>query len=139
MANAMYTAGRNGLVDNTINWTTDTIHAVMVTSSYTFSAAHATMENANVPTAARVGSSSALTSTTKTGSALDAADLTFSSVSAGSTVDAVVIFKYVTSETSASSIPIAYIDTAGGSPISVATNGGDITFSWNASGLVSVS
>jgi hypothetical protein len=137
MANAVYNAYFDGILDGTIDGDGDTFHAVMVRDSgYTYSASHATMENSNVPTAARPASSVALTSVVVTGQKFDAADVTFSSVAAGAAIDAVIIFKYVTSETSASSIPCFYIDTTSDSSLPVTPNGGDITFTWNASGIV---
>lgn len=49
-------------------------------------------------------------------------------------VQAMVIYKFVTGD--ADSIPIAYIDT-GGFPFTA--NGGDVTVTWNAAGVISLS
>lgn len=62
----------------------------------------------------------------------DAADVTWTALGAGArSIAGVVIFKFVTND--ADSVLLAYIDT-GGFPI--AANGGDITITWNAEGIV---
>ena len=40
MANALYDSGREGFLDGTINWSSGDIRAMLVLSSYSFSAAH---------------------------------------------------------------------------------------------------
>lgn len=67
----------------------------------------------------------------------DAADVTFSSVSrAGSeTVVAFVVYKHVTADSD--SIPIAFVDSATGLPLT--PNGSDITIAWNAEGILQLS
>lgn len=64
----------------------------------------------------------------------DATDLTFSSVSQATseTVVAYVIYKHVTNDTD--SIPIAFVDTASGLPLT--PNGSDITITWDAEGIL---
>jgi hypothetical protein len=135
MANAMYTVAKTGLLNGSIDLDNDDIRAVLVSSSYTFSAAHATMENANVPTAARIGSITALASESVSSGAFDAADLTFSSVASG-TAAAIILFKYVTDGVSSDDIPICYIDTTSDASLPVVANGGDIVISWNGSGII---
>ena len=62
----------------------------------------------------------------------DAADITFTSLGAGTRqAQAAVIIKHVTNDTD--SIPIAYIDT-GGFPF--AGNGGNVTIQWNSEGIL---
>ncbi len=140
MANAMYTVAKTGLMNGSIDLDTDDIRAIMVRDSgYTFSAAHATMENANIPTAARAGSIVALTGEAVAAGVFDANDITFSAVAAGAAIDAIIIFKYVTDGLSAGDIPLFYIDTTGDASLPVTPNGGDITISWNASGIFAIS
>jgi hypothetical protein len=64
----------------------------------------------------------------------DANDVTFSAVSqAGSeTVIGWLLFKFITDD--ASSIPIAFVDTATGLPLT--PNGSDITITWNVEGIL---
>lgn len=65
----------------------------------------------------------------------DATDLTFSSIGVGTRqVQAAIVYKFITDLNS--SIPIAYIDT-GGFPFW--TNGGNISFTWNAEGIIQIS
>ena len=61
----------------------------------------------------------------------DATDLVFTSLgtSVTDTIGAALVYKFVTNFTS--SIPIAYIDLA-----DTTTNGGNITLSWNAEGIL---
>ena len=62
----------------------------------------------------------------------DAADLVFAGLGVGSRqAQALLIFKFITDI--GSSLPIAYIDT-GGFPFD--GNGGDVTFQWNAEGII---
>jgi len=64
----------------------------------------------------------------------DADDITFSSVSqaASETVVAAVVYKHVTNDTD--SIPILFIDSATGLPLT--PNGSDIIIAWNAQGIL---
>lgn len=110
MASALYTNAKQLLAEGAIHWKSggDTFHAVLVdTNVYTFDAAH---DFADHVTAGIVGTSTALTSPTATDGACDADDATFSGLVAAPTVEALVIFKFVTNH--ADSPLIAYIDQA---------------------------
>lgn len=62
----------------------------------------------------------------------DATNLTFSALGAGTrAIQGALLYKFVTNFNS--SLPIAWIDT-GGFPVTA--NGGDITISWNAEGIL---
>lgn len=126
MANGLYDKGREGFLDGSISWTSDTIKAVLVdTGAYTANLS----TNANlsdIPSGARIATSSALSSKTATGGVADAADVTFSSVS-GATIEAVVLYKDTGS--ASTSRLIAYIDTGTGLPVT--PNGGDIATAWS--------
>lgn len=126
MANALYDNGREGFLDGSINWQSDSIKAVLVdTGAYTASLA-SNKFLADIPSAARVATSPNLTGKTSTGGVADANDVTFTSVS-GPTVEAVVLYKD-TGNASTSRL-IAYIDTGTGLPIT--PNGGDIATAWS--------
>src|SRR5262245_63817952 len=120
MANALYDAFVNNQFSATaIDMDTDSqIKAALVSTGYTFSAAHDFWDdvNANV-----IGTPQALAGKSWSGRAFDANDVTFTAVAGGSTVKAIVIFK--DTGTASSSNLIAYIDTATG--LTLATNGGD--------------
>ena len=126
MANTLYDYCRQRFLESQINWMTDTIKVILVsTSAYTpQTAVHQYL--ADVPVSARIAGPVTLTSKATTGGAADAADCTFTSVS-GATINAIVIYKDTGTE--ATSPLIAYIDTATGLPIT--PNGGDIIVTWD--------
>ena len=121
MANTLYDYCRQRFLEAQINWMTDTVKVILVsTSAYTpQTAVHQYL--ADIPVSARIAGPVTLTAKATTGGAADAADCTFTSVS-GATINAIVIYKDTGTE--ATSPLIAYIDTATGLPIS--PNGGDI-------------
>lgn len=133
MANALYDSGRQGFLDGSIDWDTATIKAILIdTADYTIDLA--THDNLNdVPAAARVATSGALSSKTTTGGVADAADVTFSAV-AGDSVEAIVLVQTSAPAGGADVAEsaqrlVAYIDTATGLPVT--PNGGDITVQWD--------
>ena len=126
MANTLYDYCRQRFLESQINWMTDTIKVLLVsTSAYTpQTAVHQYL--ADIPVSARIAGPVTLTAKATTGGAADAADCTFTSVS-GATINAIVIYKDTGTE--ATSPLIAYIDTATGLPIT--PNGGDIIVTWD--------
>lgn len=128
MANTLYDKGRERFLVGQFNWQTDTLKVLLVdTGAYTPNfGTHEFLSD--IPTSARVGTSTGvvLTSKTTSGGAADAADITFSSVS-GPSIEALVIYKDTGTEST--SPLIAYIDTATGLPIT--PNGGDIIVTWD--------
>lgn len=62
----------------------------------------------------------------------DATDAVFSAVVAQNAIVAYVIFKFITDD--ASSIPIMFVDSATGLPLT--PNGSDITITWDAQGIL---
>ena len=127
MANALYDKGREGFLDGSIDWDTNTIKVVLVDAAdYTVNLA--TDDNLDdIPAGARVSTSPALTGKTVTAGVADADDVTFSSVS-GDPSEALVIYKDTGVEST--SRLIAYIDTATGLPVT--PNGGNITVQWDS-------
>lgn len=132
MANAYYDSGRQAFLEGGIDWLTDSIEVVGVTSAYVFSAAHDFLSD--VPAGDRVFTSGALGTKTSTGGTADAADETVSAVS-GSAVAALVVFKNTGVE--GTSQLICYIDTEpdGSTPISLTPNGSDVDIQWDAAGI----
>lgn len=126
MANALYAAGKQALLTAGINWTSDDIRVVLVDSAdYTVNlATHDNLDD--IPVAARVATSAALTGKSATGGVADAADVTYTSVT-GDSIEAAVIYKHTGVEST--STLIAYIDTATGLPVT--PNGGDIVIQWD--------
>jgi hypothetical protein len=126
MSNALYDKGRQGFLEGNIDWDTDVIKAVLIDAAdYTVDlATHQYLSD--IPAAARVATSAALSGKTVTDGVADAADFTFTAVS-GDPSEALVIFKDTGTE--GTSRLIAYIDTATGLPVT--PNGGDINVSWD--------
>lgn len=121
MANALYDFGRQGFLEGSIDWDTDTIKLILVdVADYTVNlATHDNLDD--VPAAARVATSGALASKTVTAGVADAADVTLSAVS-GDASEAIVFYKDTGTEST--SRLIAYVDTATGLPVT--PNGGDV-------------
>lgn len=126
MANALYDKGREGFLDGSIDWDSDTIKVCLVDAAdYTVNLT--TDDNLDdIPGAAIVATSGALGSKTVTAGVADAADITFTAVS-GDVSEALVIYK--DTGVASTSRLIAYIDTATGLPVT--PNGGDISVAWS--------
>lgn len=132
MANALFGTGLKAFMDADIDYLVDTIKVQLVDADYVFSAAHDFFDD--VPAGAKIGTAGALASKTSTGGVADAADQVFTAVVAGDTVTGLVIYK--DTGVAGTSALIAFFDTkADSSAISVATNGGNITVIWSASGI----
>ena len=125
MANALYTKGKEKILSASINFTSDTIKVALVSNTYPQNLAtdefYTSIASYVIDTPEAIGSKSV------TGGAFDGADVTFTAVAAGTTLEGVVIYKDTGVE--ATSPLLAYIDTITGFPL--ATNGGDITIQWD--------
>lgn len=103
-----------------------TLKAVMVTSAYTYNAAHQFASSL----AGQTGTPQTLTSKAGPLGVFNAASLVFPTVTAGSTVVGIVL--YLDTGTPSTSRLVAFIDTLSGSTaMSLATNGGDTTINWD--------
>lgn len=109
----------------------DTIKIALVdTGTYTYSSTH---EFYSSVSSAVVSTPVTMASKTVTNGVFDAADITFTSVT-GNSIEALVIYK--DTGTAATSPLIAYLDTdVVTSGLPVTPNGGNITVSFNASGI----
>lgn len=125
MADVLYPKGREGFLDGSIDWDTDNIKVVLLTSSYTYNSSHDNLDD--ITAGYRVATSGNLASKTVTLGVADAADLVFSAVS-GSAIASLVVYKDSGAE--ATSRLIAYIDSYTNLPLT--PNGGDITIAWPA-------
>jgi len=121
MASGGYNFGRESLM-TALDLTSDTIRAMLVDNTYTFSATETTMTTAG---AARLGTDATLASKTVTDGVFDAANSTWTAVAGGDTVTAVIVFKFVTND--ASSTPLVYIDVN-----DEATDGSNVEIQWDA-------
>jgi len=131
MANAVYPNYKEALLDGgtNISLSAGTVKVALVdTGTYTYSAAHDFYDDVSAGT---IGTPQTIGSKTVTDGLFDGADVTFTAVS-GTTVEALVI--YIDTGTPATSRVVAYFDT-GVTGLPVTPNGGDITITWNGSGI----
>lgn len=131
MANALYPLWKQQLLQFTANnnLSAGTVKVALIdTGVYTYSAAHQFWSSAS---AASVGTPQTLTTKTFTNGVFDADNSTFTAVT-GASVEALII--YIDTGTAGTSPLVAYIDTSV-TGLPVTPNGGDITITWNASGI----
>lgn len=130
MANAIYPKYKEALLGGLSNIDIDggTVKVALIdTGTYTYSTAHDFYNDVT----GVVGTPGTIANTTVTGGLFDGDNVTFTAVS-GSSVEALII--YIDTGVSTTSRLVAYIDT-GVTGLPVTPNGGDITISWNASGI----
>ena len=131
MANKIYPLYKQALLtgDTNIDIENGTVQVALVdTGTYTYSDAHQYLSSLT----GVVGTAQTLSSTTVTNGVFDSAtNPTFTAVS-GNTVEALVI--YIDTGSSGTSRLVAYIDT-GVTGLPLTPNGGDVSITWNASGI----
>lgn len=127
MPNALYGKGREKFLNGNINWTSDTIRAILVdTAAYTVNIDVDEFITA-VPGGARIGSPVTLGTKTSALGVADAADIQFSGLSSAPTIEAIVIYKDTGTE--GTSPLIAYIDTGTGLPVAANATAVDVQWS----------
>lgn len=122
MASYWFNAGAKLLGDGTLVWTSDTIKARLVASVPARTVTSMTGLTA-IGTDQTLGTKSVSKDDTNHQIKFIAANPTWTAVAGGSTVAAVVVYKFVTDD--AGSTPLVVHDVA-----DTATNGGDITIDW---------
>lgn len=130
MANVIYPKAKESFLSQnpSIDLDTDTIKVALIdTGTYTYSASHQYWSSAS---SAAVGTPATLANKTIANGVFDADDVTYSAVT-GNTVEAIIVYKDTGS--AATSPLIAYFDSGTGLPIT--PNGGNITLTFNASGI----
>lgn len=125
MANSAYPKGAQRILSAGVNFAAHTIKAALVTTAYTFSAAHEFISEVGT----RIGTDRELTNKSITGGVLDADDLDFGALAPGNTIKAVIVYRDTGS--AATSPLLFYFDVVTGLPF--ATNGGAVTIPWDAS------
>lgn len=125
MANVFYAKGKEKILSADIDWVTDTIKVMLVKNTYPQNLA--TDEFLDDVEAYRLNTDQTLSGKSITTGVFDAADPTWTAVTAGDTSEGVVIYKDTGS--AATSPLLIYIDSITGFPL--ATNGGDITAAWD--------
>lgn len=131
MSNQLYPKWKEAIAQATSNSSLGgTVKAVLVdTGTYTYSAAHEFYSSIT----GAAGTPQTIGSKTFTNGLFDGADVTFSAVPAGPSLEAIVIF--IDTGSAATSRLVAYIDT-GVTGLPVTPNGGDIAILWNAAGIL---
>lgn len=128
MANALYAKGREHFLDGSLDWDTQDIRFVFTDHADDTPVPATDNDLDDIDDAsATVATSDALASKTVTDGVADAADSTVSTVS-GDEFESINIYYHT--GTAATSLLIAYIDTATGLPCT--PNGGDITVQWDS-------
>lgn len=130
MANAIYPKYKEALLDGSANIDLNdgTVKVALVdTGTYTYNSAHDFYNDLS----GVVGTPQTIANTTVTNGVFDGDNVTFATVT-GNTVEALVI--YIDTGDAATSRLVAYIDSSV-TGLPVTPNGGDITISWNASGI----
>jgi len=129
MPNAIYPKYKEALLQHAANSSlTGTVKVALVdTGVYTYSAAHEFLTSLT----GVVGTAQIVGSKTFTDGVFDGADVTYTAVT-GNSAEALVF--YIDTGTAATSRLVSYID-SGFSGLPVTPNGGDITLSFNASGI----
>lgn len=137
MANAVYPIALSSFETKAIDLANDDIRALLVKSPQAFNSAHQFVSDLTAGNIIQRGAAG-LAGKTTTGGVFKASNYTLTAVAAGSTVIAVVVYDNTPALDTAKNL-LAWIDTdASAVAISLATNGSDITVTWNASGIFSI-
>lgn len=135
MANAIYPKFKEALMgaaaNSTLNaaeGTTGVFAALVDTGTYTYSAAHEFYSSLS----GVVGTDQEITTKTISNGTFDGDNVTFTAVS-GNSCEAIVLYRKNAGANTTWRL-IAYIDTSV-TGLPVTPNGGDITITWNASGI----
>lgn len=130
MANAIYPLYKQAILDGDADTDLNdgTVKVALVdTGTYTYSASHQFLSSLT----GVVGTAQTINNTTVTNGLFDGDDVTYTSVT-GNSVEALVI--YIDTGVAGTSRLVAYIDT-GVTGLPVTPNGGNISVTWNASGI----
>lgn len=136
MANAVYPKYKQSLITGAADTdldgsgSTGVFVALVDTGTYTYNAAHEFYSDLSgiVGTDQEIGATKSYTN-----GLFDGADCTFTAVT-GNTVEALVLYRKNAGANTTWRL-VAYIDT-GVTGLPVTPNGGDITITWNASGII---
>lgn len=130
MANAIYPLYKQSLIDGDANIDLNDLTvkvALIDTGAYTYSGAHQFLTSLT----GVVGTAQTIANTTVVNGLFDGDNVTFSGVT-GNSVEALAI--YIDTTVAGTSRLVAFID-SGVAGLPVTPNGGDITITWNASGI----
>lgn len=139
MANLVYNAAKQKIANGTIDLDTSTLKVMLVQTTYTANADHATIDDgtADDPASHEVSVSgysrqtlttpSVTNDTTNDFAYLDGDDVTFTSLVAGQTIGGAILYYHTGADNTA--VPIAFYDVT-----DTPTNGGNIVIQWAAVG-----
>lgn len=131
MANALYPKWKEQLLQFTANnnLSAGTVKVALIdTGTYTYNSANQFWSSAS---AASVGTPQTIGTKTFTNGTFSGGNVTFTAVT-GASIEALII--YIDTGTAATSPLVSYIDTSV-TGLPVTPNGGDISITWNASGI----
>lgn len=130
MANALYPKWKEAIIQASANSSlTGTLKVVLVdTGTYTYNASHEFLTSLS----GTGGTAQTIGTKTYTNGVLDGDNVTFTAVAGTVSYEALVI--YLDTGVAGTSRLVAFIDT-GATGLPVTSNGGDITVSWNVSGI----
>ena len=137
MSNALYDLGREGFLAGEIDWDTAVIKASLVRGYTPNLATHKFVSDVTGAGGTLVATSAALTSKTVALGVADAADVTYTAVTAGAAIPYVLVYQAsaVTGGVDVAATAqrvIALYDTSTGVALPVTPNGGDITVAWDS-------
>jgi hypothetical protein len=92
MANLLFDPGREGFLAGEIDWDTAVVKVSLV-RGYTFNAAHRFVSDVTTAGGTLVATSAALTAKTITNGIADAADITFTAVTAGAAIPGLLVYQ----------------------------------------------
>lgn len=124
MANALFAKGKEKILSATINWTSDTIKAALMSNAY---AQNLTTDEFFSQISTNSLGTTTLSNKSVTNGVFDADDIEFTAVAGGSVTEGIVLYKDTGNP--ATSPVLAYIDTITGFPLT--TNGGSVIVQWD--------
>ena len=135
MANALYTEGKQNLLDKKFDLDTDDMRVILIDHDDD-TPVPSTDDALDDISAGEIATSDALNATSIANGTFDADNETLSAVPGGGTVDSLTI--YLHTGTPTTSFLLVYIDTGTNLTGGFTPNGGDVTIAWHASGIFSL-
>lgn len=142
MANVVFDQARNGFLAGEIDFDTAVFKAALVRAYTPAPTTHKFVSDVTAAGGVLAATSAALTAKTITAGVADAADVTFTAPAANASAHGVLVFQS-SAVTGGSDVAataqrvVAYFDTGTNLPVP-SLNGGDVTITWNASGIFSI-
>jgi hypothetical protein len=131
----LFDAGREGFLDGTIRWDGIAVIKASPVRGYTFNAAHRFVSEVVATGTLHGGAAVTLTAQTKTTGIADAADITFTALTATAAAPCYLLIYQASAVTGGADLAniaqrvIAWIDT--GTNIPFTPNGGDVSVAWD--------